>query len=64
MLDHTYTHDEVGKEHERWVSMIGQVEPYHGRNKIGIHEVLHAHFLLIDFFFKIGEGIGGIARKI
>ena len=63
MIEHTYIHEEVGKEHKRWVSTIGPVEPYFGRDNIGIYEVLHAHFLLIDFFFKIGEGIGGIGPK-
>lgn len=43
--------------------MIGPADPYVGKLTIGIHEVLHAHFLLADFFFGIGEGIGGVGPK-
>jgi len=43
--------------------MVGPADPYEGKYTIGIHECLHAHFLLVDFFHKIGEGIGGVGPK-
>lgn len=53
----------VQAEYDRWVSQIGPADPYITKVTIGIHEVLQAHFLLIDFFFNIGEGIGGVGPK-
>ena len=53
----------VRLEYQRWISLIGRADPYIGPATIGIHEVLEAHFLLADFFWKIGEGIGGIGPK-
>lgn len=51
------------KEFSRWQSLIGPADPHFDKYTIGIHEVLQAHFLLVDFFSKIGEGIGGIGPK-
>lgn len=53
----------VQSEHERWLSNVGPADPYLGKFTIGLHEVLQAHFLLVDFFFDVGEGIGGIGPK-
>ena len=39
------------------------MDPYLTRYTIGIHEVLEAHFLLLDFFSGIGEGVGGVGPK-
>lgn len=53
----------VGDEYNRWQSIIGPADPYFSKFTIGLHEVLHAHFLLVDFFFDVGEGIGGVGPK-
>ena len=53
----------VGEEYFRWSTLVGPADPYIGRTTIGLHEVLHAHFLLVDYFFRIGEGIGGVGPK-
>ena len=53
----------VVDEFLRWQSLIGPADPYFDKYTIGIHEVMHAHFLLVDFFSNIGEGIGGIGPK-
>ena len=53
----------VQTEYQRWLLNVGPADPYIGKFTIGLHEVLQAHFLLIDFFFDIGEGIGGIGPK-
>lgn len=50
-------------EYYRWQSLIGPADPYFDKYTVGIHEVLQAHFLLVDYFSKIGEGIGGIGPK-
>lgn len=63
MAERGYAHHDVQEEHERWISDIGPADPYLGQITIGIHEVLEAHFLLVDFFCKIGEGIGGVGPK-
>ncbi|WP_299134985.1 type II toxin-antitoxin system death-on-curing family toxin [uncultured Amaricoccus sp.] len=53
----------VRKEYQRWVDTIGPADAYAGKFTIGIHEALQAHFLLADYFSKVGEGIGGIGPK-
>jgi len=54
---------DVHDEYERWTDKIGPADPYISKYTIGMHEVLQAHFLLVDFFFEIGEGIGGVGPK-
>lgn len=50
-------------EYQRCLGIIGKADPYIGRVTIGIHEVLQAHFLLADYFWKTGEGLGGLGPK-
>ena len=57
------TSNEIAKEHERWRVAIGFADPYLEKVTIGIHEVLHAHFLLAEYFSNLGEGIGGVGPK-
>jgi death-on-curing protein len=54
---------DVETEYRRWLSEIGPSDPYISKVTIGIHEVLQAHFLLVDFFHSTGEGIGGVGPK-
>lgn len=53
----------VRLEYERWVELVGKADPYAGKFTIGIHEALQAHFLLADYFSKVGEGVGGVGPK-
>lgn len=53
----------VTSEYRRWVDTIGPADPYLSKVTIGIHEVLQAHFLLVDYFHDIGEGLGGVGPK-
>lgn len=53
----------VEEEFSRWQTLVGPADPYFDKYTVGIHEVLQAHFLLVDYFSKIGEGIGGIGPK-
>lgn len=56
------TIDWIQSEHQRIKSSI-QDDVFTSRTTIGIFEVLEAHFLLAEFFAKIGEGIGGVGPK-
>jgi death-on-curing protein len=53
----------IEEEYQRWGKIIGMADPYKTRATIGIHEVLQAHFLLVDYFSKSGVGIGGVGPK-
>lgn len=53
----------VESEYRRWIETIGPADPYLSKVTIGIHEVLQAHFLLVDYFHDIGEGLGGVGPK-
>lgn len=53
----------VKGEYQRWLESVGPYDPYLSKINIGLHEVLQAHFFLVDYFFKIQEGIGGIGPK-
>ncbi|HIE02135.1 MAG TPA: type II toxin-antitoxin system death-on-curing family toxin [Thiotrichaceae bacterium] len=46
----------IQSEYNRFFSEIGEDDPYIGDTTIGIHEVLRAHFLLADYFYKENEG--------
>ena len=63
MIEQEYRNADIEAEHQRWSNLIGPADPYLGRTTIGIHEVLRAHFLLLDFFSQIGEGVGGIGPR-
>lgn len=58
-----FQNESVSHEYLRWRDKIGQDDPYHSRFTIGIHEVIFAHFLLVDYFYTIKEGIGGVGPK-
>lgn len=52
-------------EYQRWHNTIGADDPYATKDTIGIHDVLRAHFFILDFFSaeKNGEGVGGVGPK-
>lgn len=63
MADTIFHSEGVQGEYNRWMAVIGPADPYFTKFTIGLHEVFQAHFLLVDFFFDVGEGIGGIGPK-
>lgn len=63
LKDEKFQNKDVADEYFRICNIIGPADPYLGKYSIGIHEVLEAHFLLADFFFQTGEGIGGVGPK-
>lgn len=55
--------ERVREEYLRWQNIVGTDDQYVGKYTVGIQETLDAHFLLADFFYGIGEGIGGVGPK-
>ncbi|KCZ92319.1 type II toxin-antitoxin system death-on-curing family toxin [Hyphomonas johnsonii] len=55
--------DEIQTEYDRWLEKIGADDPYQIRGCLGISDVLRAHFMIANYFFLEGEGIGGIGPK-
>lgn len=54
--------DEVGKAYLRTLDRFPD-DPYAGPQNLGIHEVIKAHFLIADFFYQEGCGIGGLGIR-
>jgi death-on-curing protein len=54
---------ELRKEFLRLGQYIGQEDAYAGDDTLGIWDVLRAHFCLADYFYKKGEGIGGLGPR-
>ena len=50
------------REYDWWLKQVGD-DPYAQDCTIGIHDVLRAHFLLVDYFLKEGEGVGGVGPR-
>jgi len=50
-------------EYERWSKQIGPHDPYRDDLRLGIDDVIRAHFLIADFFYSEGHGMGGIGPK-
>jgi death-on-curing protein len=64
LLDLPTVAPDIRAEYQRWVSLVGEADPpYAGPNTLGIHDVLKAHFLIADFFFAAGEGLGGLGPR-
>lgn len=53
----------VKTEFSRWYKFFGENDPYTANGNIGIHDVLRAHFLIVDYFYSEGYGLGGIGPK-
>jgi len=54
---------DVQKEYERWLKLAGDDDSRPGPKTIGIKDVLWAHFVLIDYFAREGEGYGGVGPR-
>ncbi|MEZ5557996.1 MAG: type II toxin-antitoxin system death-on-curing family toxin [Pseudomonadales bacterium] len=63
MLPPIFDNDAVRIEFERWSAYFGDEDPYSGPSTVGLHEVLRAHFFVVDYFYSKGQGIGGIGPK-
>lgn len=58
-----YLAEEVREEYLRCLDKIGNNDPYYGPDTLGIKDVLRAHFLIADFFYSEGYGMGGIGPQ-
>jgi death-on-curing family protein len=54
---------EVKSEFLRWCKHFGDADPYTENGNIGILDVLRAHFLIADYFYGEGGGMGGIGPR-
>ena len=52
----------VLREYERWLKIVGD-DPYRDDCMVGIHDVLRAHFLLVDYFYDERKGLGGVGPR-
>jgi death-on-curing family protein len=57
-----FLHPNIEDEYKRWLKIVGP-ETYDTRYAIGMHEVLRAHFLIVDFFIGSEYGIGGVGPR-
>ncbi|HEV7645517.1 MAG TPA: Fic family protein [Pyrinomonadaceae bacterium] len=49
-------------EYQRWANIIGE-DSYTPINRVGIFDVLRAHFLLLDYFAQEGTEVGGVGPR-
>jgi death-on-curing protein len=49
--------------YQRVAEEVGFTDPYAGNGTLGIQDVLKAHFLIADFFYELGEGLGGVGPR-
>jgi prophage maintenance system killer protein len=62
-MEVVFVSDAVRDEYARWHSHFGENDPYDHTDTVGILDVLRAHFLIADYFFEQGSGMGGIGPK-
>lgn len=58
-----FLHSDIENEFLRWSALFGDDDPYISDDTIGLHDVLRAHFLIVDFFVEQDYGIGGIGPR-
>ena len=56
-------HPDFQKQYDRWVSLVGDVDPYEARQRVGIKTVLRAHFLIADFFHNQNDPMALIGPR-
>jgi prophage maintenance system killer protein len=62
MFDLNWLCPEVRIEYQRWMDAVPD-DPYLSATTLGIHDVLRAHFLIANYFYLEGEGLGGIGPR-
>ena len=58
-----FLHADVEEEHRRWMGIVGPEDPYQADTSVGMHDVLTAHFLIVDYFWEKQYGIGGVGPR-
>jgi death-on-curing protein len=58
-----FENKKIEEECQRWHQNLGPDDPCLSDQTVGIHEVLDAHFLIVDYFVAKGYGLGGIGPR-
>lgn len=58
-----FLHPEIEAEYQRWQKLVGDCDKSGSRHFVSVHDVLRAHFLIVDFFIESDQGIGGIGPR-
>jgi death-on-curing family protein len=58
-----FLHADIEREYERWKKVVGLDDPYQAEDTIGLHDLLAAHFLLIDYFAEKKYAFGGVGPR-
>ncbi len=58
-----FLHPTVEEEYKRWKNILGPEDQFQSDDTIGLHDVLAAHFLMIDYFAEKNYGIGGVGPR-
>jgi death-on-curing family protein len=58
-----FLHADVEQEYQRWKEIAGPDDPYQSEDTLGLHDLLAAHFLIIDYFAEKKYGIGGVGPR-
>ena len=56
-------HPDLRQLYEKSLLELGEFDIYTPDNCLSVSEVVRAHFLIADFFYNQGEGIGGIGPR-
>jgi death-on-curing protein len=58
-MEPEFQHPVIQGEYQHWLRATGSSDDYRTQETVGIHDVLRAHFLLQDFFFKQRRPVAG-----
>jgi death-on-curing family protein len=58
-----FLHADIEGEYKRWQNIVGVDDPYQSNDTVGLHELLAAHFLIIDYFAEKSYGVGGVGPR-
>jgi hypothetical protein len=58
-----FLHPDIEEEYKRWQKIVEPDDPYQSNDTVGPHELLAAHFLMIDYFAEKSYGIGGVGPR-
>jgi death-on-curing protein len=58
-----FLHRDIEEEYERWKNIVGLDDPYQSDDTLGLHDLLTAHFLIIDYFAEKKYAFGGVGPR-
>jgi len=54
---------DIVAEYNRSREEVGEADPYRFGDALGLHDVLKAHFLIANYFYEAGSGLGGVGPR-